>query len=211
MQERLVDIVAPLVADREPAVLRKPRQCPLHHPPVSSQLFAALYPLPGYAALDAPLPQGPSALLVVVGLVGVQLLRTLPRPATGALYGLDAVHQLLEDHRVVGIGGGEHHAERDAPSVRNNVALRARFSLIRRILAGFCAPLLAGMEAESKEALSQSIRSTSPGRSNRTLCRRSHTPASCHSRKRRQQVTPDAQPISWGSISQGMPLFKTKM
>ena len=64
-----MDVVAPLVADREPAVLGKPRQCPLHHPPVSSQLLAALYPLPGYATLDAPLPQSPSALLVVVGFV----------------------------------------------------------------------------------------------------------------------------------------------
>src|SRR5215210_2665982 len=29
--------------------------------------------------------------------------------------------------------------------------------------------------------------------------------------KRRQQVTPLPQPISWGSISQGMALFSTKM
>ena len=69
MQERLVDVVPPLVADRQPAVLGKPGQCPLHHPPVPSQLLAALYPLPGYATLDAPLPQGPFALLVVVGFV----------------------------------------------------------------------------------------------------------------------------------------------
>src|SRR5215203_6621999 len=211
MQKRLVDVIAPLVADRQPSVLREPRQCPLHHPPVSSQLLAALYPLPCYATLDAALPQDLSALLVVVSFVSVQLLRTLPRPATGALYGLDGIHEFLEDHRVVGIGGAEHHAQRDAPSVRNKVALRVRFSLIRRILAGFCAPLFAGMEAESKEARSQSIRSASPRRSKRTLCSLSHTPASCHSRKRRQHVTPEPQPISLGSISQGMPLFKTKM
>src|SRR5215207_268902 len=206
-----MDVVPPLVADREPAVLRKPGQCPLHHPPVSSQLLAALYALPGYAALDAVLPQSPPALLVVVGFVGVQLLRALPRPATRTLYGLYGVHELLEDHRVVYVGPARHHRQRDAPSVRNKVALRARFSLIRWILAGFLAPLFAGMLAESKEARSQSIRSASPRRSKRTLCSLSHTPASCHSRKRRQQVTPEPQPISLGSISQGMPLFKTKM
>ena len=143
--------------------------------------------------------------------VGVQLLRALPRPATRALYGLYGVHELLEDHRVVYVGPARHHRQRDAPSVRNKVALRARFSLIRWILASFLAPLFAGMEAESKEARSQSIRSASPRRSKRTLCSLSHTPASCHSRKRRQQVTPEPQPISLGSISQGMPLFKTKM
>jgi hypothetical protein len=91
------------------------------------------------------------------------------------------------------------------------MALRARFSFIRRILTGFWAPFLAGLEAESKEALSQSIWSASPRRFNSTRCSRSHTLACCHSRKRRQQVTPEPQPISWGNISQGMALFKTKM
>ena len=74
----------------------------------------------------------------------MQLLRTLPRPAARALYGLDGIHEFLEDHRVVGVGGGELHAERDAPSVRNKVALRARFSLIRRIRSGFRAPFWQG-------------------------------------------------------------------
>src|SRR5215208_16566 len=66
------------------------------------------------------------------------------------------------------------------------------------------------MEAESSEARSQSIWSASPRRSRRTRCSFSHTPASCHSFKRRQQVIPDPQPISFGSISQGIPLFSTK-
>jgi hypothetical protein len=64
-----MDVVPPLVADREPTVFGKPRQCPLHNPPVSSQLLATLYALPGYAALDAALPQSAFALLVVVGFV----------------------------------------------------------------------------------------------------------------------------------------------
>src|SRR4051812_49882905 len=34
-------------------------------------------------------------------------------------------------------------------------------------------------------------------------------PASCQSLSRRQQVMPEPQPISCGSISQGMPLFST--
>jgi hypothetical protein len=109
------------------------------------------------------------------------------------------------------VGGSEHHTERDALPVDHKVALRARLSLIRRIRTGSCSPLFAGMLAESKEARSQSICSASPRRSKRTRCSFSHTPASCHSFKRRQQVTPLPQPISWGSISQGMPLFSTKM
>lgn len=36
-------------------------------------------------------------------------------------------------------------------------------------------------------------------------CKRSHTPAACQSRSLRQHVMPEPQPISRGSISQGMP------
>ena len=211
MEKRLVDVLAPLIADREPAVLRKPGKCALHNPPVSSQLLAALYALSCYTALYPTFPQSPFALLVIVSFVGMQLLGTLPRPSpTRTLDGLYGVDELLKDHRVVGIGGGEDRGERDPFSVRNKVALRALLSLIRRIRSGFCAPLLAGMLAESTEARSQSMRSASPRRSRRVRCSLSHTPASCHSRKRRQQVMPDPQPISWGSISQGMLLFSTK-
>jgi hypothetical protein len=119
--------------------------------------------------------------------------------------------ELFENRRVVDVCRAEHHTERDASSIRNKVALRARFSFICRIRSGFCAPLFAGMLAESKQARSHSILSASPRRSKSTRCSRSQTPASCHSRRRRQHVTPEPQPISWGNISQGMPLFSTKM
>jgi hypothetical protein len=141
----------------------------------------------------------------------MQLLGTLPRPApTRTLDGLYGVDDLFEDHRVVDVGSGDDHRERDPFSVRNNVALRALLSFIRRIRSGFCTPLLAGMLAESTEARSQSIWSASPRRSSKMRCSLSHTPASCHSLSLRQQVIPEPQPISWGSISQGMPLLRTK-
>src|SRR5215218_6320992 len=147
--------------------------------------------------LDATLLQRTCTFLVIVGFVGVKLLGTLPRSASsGTLDGPDGVQKLLEDHRVVDIGRREHHRERDAPPVDHKVALRARFPLIRRIRSGLWAPLLAGMIAESKEARSHSIWSSPPRRSSSTERRRSHTPASCHSFRRRQQVTPLPQPIS---------------
>src|SRR5215210_3527314 len=211
MEKRLVDVVAPLIADGEPTVLRKPGQCALHNPAVPTQLLATLNSLSCYTALYPTPSQGSLALFVVVGFVGMQFLGTFPRSApTGTLDGRNGVDEFFEDHRVVDVRGCEHYREWDAPSVRNKVALRALLSFIRRIRSGFRAPLLAGMEAESREARSQSIWSASPRRSRRTRCSFSHTPASCHSFKRRQQVMPDPHAISWGSISQGMPLFRTK-
>src|SRR5215204_6553738 len=211
MEKCLMDVVTPLIANREPAVLRKPAQCALHNPPVSPQLLAALNSLSCYPAPDGTLPEGFFALFVVVSFVSVKFLGPLSRSATGSLDGLYAVDQLFENHRVVDVCRAELHTERDASSVRNNMALRACFSFICRIRSGFCSPLLAGMEAESKQARSHSIWSAWPRRSKSTWCRRSHTPACCHPRKRRQHVTPEPQPISWGNISQGMPLFSTKM
>ena len=100
--------------------------------------------------------------------------------------------------------GAEDYRERDASLVCHNMALRARFSLIRRIRAGSLSPLFAVTLAESRETLSQSIRSALPRRSRSTRCSASHTPASCQSRKCRQHVDPDPQPISpWGASPRG--------
>src|SRR5215211_6721954 len=213
MEERLVDVRPPLIAHRQPAILAQPRQRTLHHPPVPSQLLARVDPTAGDAWGYIPPPQGLPAAGEVVGFVGVQLLRALARPSgfpTRPLDRLDAIHGLLQNLRVMDVCGAENYCERDTSSVCHNMALRVRLSLICRIRAGSLAPLLAGTLAESKEALSQSIRSASPRRSKSTRCSSSHTPTSCQSRNLRQQVDPDPQPISSGSISQGMPLFNTK-
>ena len=66
-----MDVLPPLVADREPAVLRKPGQRALHNPPMSTQLLAALYALSCYTALYPAPSQGSFALVVVVGFVGM--------------------------------------------------------------------------------------------------------------------------------------------
>jgi len=60
-----------------------------------------------------------------------------------------------------------------------------------------------------RQRVLQSIWSASPRRSSKRRCSLSHTPASCHSLRRCQQVIPEPQPISFGSISQGIPLLRT--
>ena len=140
-----MDVVAPLLADGEPAKLGQPRQCPLHYPPVAAQLLRTFHLLSRYTPLDATLLQRTCTFLVIVGFVGVKLLGTLPRSASsGTLDGPDGVQKLLEDHRAVDIGRREHHRERDAPPVDHKVALRARFPLIRRIRSGLWPPLWPG-------------------------------------------------------------------
>jgi hypothetical protein len=71
-------------------------------------------------------------------------------------------------------------------------------------------PPFARTLAPSRLARNRSIRSASPSQSSKVRCSRSHTPAACQSRSRRQQVDPLPRPNSVGSICQGMPLLGTK-
>ncbi len=85
-----MDVVPALIANREPAILSKPSQCALHHPPVSPQLLGALYALSCYPALYPAPSQGSLALVVVVGFVsactfwGRFLGLRLPGPLMGS-------------------------------------------------------------------------------------------------------------------------------
>ena len=125
----------------------------------------SLYALSCYTALYPAPSQGSLALLVIVGFVGVKLLGTLPRSAPArTLDGLYSVDELFENDRGVDVCRAEHHTERDAYSVPNNMALRALFPYPSDSLQSFRPPGAATL-AESKEALSQSICSASPKRS----------------------------------------------
>src|SRR5215207_7858580 len=120
MQERLMDIVSALIANRQPTVLRKPCQRALHNPPMPAQFLRTLHPLSGYAPLDGPFSQSLRALFVVVGFVGMYLIGALPRSASRTLNRLDRVQKLLENHRIVDIGGSADHTERDARPLDHN-------------------------------------------------------------------------------------------
>ena len=206
-----MDVHPALIADGQAAVLPQPGQGALHDPAVATQAGAALYSLARDADLDPAFAQGEPTARAVICLVRVDFVWALARPAPRPLDRPEAVDQRLEDAGIGAVGRGEQHRERDTLPVDDNVALAARFAAIRRIRPGFLAPLLAGAKALSTLARLQSMVSASPKRSNSAWCRRVHTPARCHSCRRRQQVTPLPQPISWGNISQGMPLLSTKM
>src|SRR5215212_6532846 len=210
-QEGLMDIGAALIAHRQPTKAVEPGQRALDHPAVTTQALAGVDALARDADPDVSTAQRRAAARDVVALVGVQLPWALAAPPVGLPNRRDSIEQVLEDDRVVPVGPGQKRGERDPGAVDHKMALRARFAPIRWIRPGEFAPLLAGMLALSRLARLQSMRSASPRRSRRVWCSRSQTPASCQSRSRRQHVTPEPQPSSGGSISQGMPDFRTKM
>ena len=210
-----MDVSPLLVADGQTTEARQPGQGPLHNPPVPSQPGTGIDPLPCDAHPDVALVQRLPASRIVIPLIGMELGRTLASPAIRLPDERDRVEQGFADGRVMAVGPGQERGKRDAGSVDHKVTLRARYPLglapIRWIRPGCVAPFCAGMLAESSEARLQSIWPASPSRSSKARWSASHTPASCQSRNRRQQVMPEPQPISRGSISQGMPDLSTKI
>ena len=204
-----MDVRPPLITHLQPPEAVQPRQRALHHPAIAAQALAGLDPLAGDARRDASTATRPPIGGVVIRFVGMQLLWPFAWSSASASNRRDGIQSSGEHLAVVHIGCREPHCQRQSSAFDQHMALRARFAAIRRVGAAGFAPPGAGTLAESSEARDQSSRLASLKRWSKVWCRRSHTPACCQSRSRRQQVMPLPQPSSWGSISQGMPLLRT--
>jgi len=205
-----VDVGSAFVADREAAELAEPSEGPFHDPPVPPEPCTALDAAPGDAGLDVAAGQSPTAAAMIISLVGMKLAGPASGWSPRLPDGRHSINDLLQHDAVVNVGPRQPDCEWDALRIGDDVTLGARLAAIRRVRAGLSAPLLAATEALSRAARLKSMALRRPRRSRRTLWRRSHTPAFCQSRSRRQQVIPDPQPISWGSNSQGVPERRTK-
>jgi hypothetical protein len=205
-----VDVLASVIANGEATEAVEPRHCALHHPSISSQALADVHTAAGNPGHNGTLSAFRAAAAMVVGLVGVQLVRSAPGTSPPMTHRRHRIEGGRQHEAVVPVGPAQADPERCARPVDHNMALRARFAAIRRVRAGGRAPFLAAMDEESSAARLQSSLSASAKRSSRMRCRHVHTPATCQSRSRRQHVIPE-QPISEGSISQGMPERRTKM
>ena len=204
-----MDICSSFVSDLQPLVAVQPRVRTFDHPAMAAELLLRLNAFAGDPRCDSPSAQRSLVLLRRVPLVCVQFVRALAGPACRTSNRPDRVDRLLKHRRLVDVGGRQEDRERDPLPVDHKMALRALFASIRWILPGFFAPPGEGTVEASIAARLQSIRSAWPSRSRKTWCRRSQTPAFCQSRRRRQQVIPEPQPISGGSISQGVPVIST--
>lgn len=204
-----MDVEPALVADGEAPKFLEPSEAALDDPSMSTEFPTGFDTTPGNPRLDLPAMAGPSTATMIIRLVRVQLVRPASRATAFACNGRYRVEQCFEGHAVVDVGSCQKESERNAPAIGDQVTLGSRFASIGRVRAGRLAPFLAAMDELSMQARLQSIRSASRRCRSNSRCRRSHTPAVCQSRSRRQQVTPEPQPISIGSISHGMPVRRT--
>ena len=198
-----------LIANPKSAELVAPSMGPFHHPTVLPKTVLGFDASSRDPRLDATISARTAAPGIIVPFVGVQLGRTESRTTPRASNGRDAIQQVFQNFGIVNIGGRQQQSQRNALSIDEKMMFRARFAFVRRVGTGLVAPFFAATVAESTAARLQSICPARPNLSKSRWCNRSQRPALCHSFSRRQQVMPLPQPISLGSISQGMPLRRT--
>jgi hypothetical protein len=200
----------PVVTDLQSPRLTDPGQRALHDPANLAQAAAVRRPLPRQVVFDPSLLE---TLLIPrrpILPVPVQGLGPPPGATTAPADRRDVIHQVHRFPRFVAVGPGDAQGQRGALAIDQQVPFGPFFPAIRGVFAGQDPPKTARKLWLSTQQWSQSMPFSCPTRWRRACRSFFQTPRRCQYRNRRQQVTPEPQPISWGSISQGMPLRKTK-
>ncbi len=121
----------------------------------------------------------------------------------------NGLNQRQQLRHIMGVGPGDYARERDTLRVGEKVVLAPRLTAIGWVRSSFFPRCMARTDELSTIARARSSWSRRRNSASSMSRKRCRTPVSCHSLSRRQQVTPEPQPISWGNISQGIPLFST--
>jgi len=205
-----MDISATFITDPQAAELMQPGEGPFDDPAKDAQTAPV-----GRAPLrqdrdDAEASQSVPMRGRIVGAVPLDPLRTLAWATDLAANRWDRLDQREELRHVVTVGLGDAGRQGDAVAIGDHVMFAPQLPSIRWRRARFFPAWCARTEEESTSARDQSSWWAAWSRSSSTRWSRDQTPARCQSRKRRQQVIPEPQPISWGKAAHGIPVRSTK-
>ena len=194
----------------ETATSVQPGQRALHDPARASQAAAVWRPALGELSIDAALMQLVAMRLRIVSAVTLDESGFAPGAPGTAAQRWNGVNQRQQLGNVVSVGAREQGGQRDPACLGENVMLRPRLTAIGWVRSSFFPPRSARMEALSTTARAKSNWPRWRNSLSSTVWSRRQTPARCQRTSRRQHVLPEPQPISFGSICQGIPLRKTK-
>jgi hypothetical protein len=200
----------PIVTDLQAPCLADPGEGALHDPADFAQAAAVGRPLLRQMVFDPALFEALMIPRRAVLPVPIQGLRFPPRATAPPPDRRDVVHEVHRFERFVAVGPGEAQGQGRPLAIDEQVPFGAFFGPIRGVFAGEDPPKTARKLWLSTQQCSQSMPFSCPTRWSRACSSFFQTPRRCQYRSRRQQVTPEPQPISCGSISQGMPLRNTK-
>jgi len=188
----------------------KPRKAAFYHPPIYPKTTAIANSSPGKLRCNSPLAEFFAMWFAVITTIAKDTVRTLKRSANLTSNWWNTINQRQQLCDIMAVGAGQLYRQRDTVGIRYQMVLRAFFAAICGIWACFRPPKTARTEAESTTAREKSICSACRNLLSRALWILSHTPLFCQSRRRRQQVMPELQPISMGRSSHAMPVLSTK-
>ena len=195
--------------DAESAKLMKPRDGSFHHPARAAQAAAVRLAALGDQRFDLPVAQRLPMRLRIVSAIRLNNFGFGFGMAGFSCDRRNRIDQRNQFGDIVRVGPGQPDHQRNALRVCQNVVLAAQLRAIRGIGTRFFPPHRARTDPESATARDQSSWSAARNSDSSNSWSFCQTPAACHSAKRRQHVMPEPQPISWGSISQGIPVLST--
>ncbi|MDB5835426.1 MAG: hypothetical protein JWR14_5256 [Caballeronia sp.] len=209
LQEGFMDLGKSLIADSKTMEIMEPSMSTFDYPSVFSEATAMLGAALGKNGFDTPIAQFSPVCFGVVSAIGIDDLRLLQRAPADTTNGRNRVNERQQLCDVMAMCTGQIDRERHPVCVGSNMVLGARSPTIYGVRPCFWPAPIARTVDESRFTRARSIWSAARNSASISSCNRSHTPASCQSRKRRQHVTPEPQPISAGRSRQRIPVRNT--
>ena len=165
-------------------------------PPVDAEAGTVWDAAAGDHRFDAQRSDETAVFVVVVAAVAEQAVGSVAWPSDQAGDRRDLLQQGYQLGDVVAVAAGQRDGEWDAPAIDDEVVLAARTCAVDRAWTAFGPRRAARTWEESITARDQSSFFATRSFFRSTKCSWSHTPASFHAARRRQQVMPDPKPSS---------------
>jgi len=197
------------VAHSKTMEIMEPSMSTFDYPSIFSESTAMLGAALRKNGFDTPIAQFLPVWFGVVSAIGVDDLRLFQRATANTTDGWNRVNERQQLCDVIAIGTGQDDREWHPIGVGSDMVLGARSRTIYGVRPGFWPAPIARTEDESTITREKSIWPAARNSPSSSSCNRSHTPASRQSRNRRQQVTPEPQPISAGRSRQRSPVRNT--
>jgi hypothetical protein len=210
-EESFVDVGTTLEADPESSELVKPGNGSFDHPTEDAESAAMFGITSCDQCADSHRLKRVAMRLRIVTSVRNKYYGFASRVSGFSSNVGNRIDQRNELSDIMRVGASEKDCKWNAVSVGYDMMLAPRFPSVRGIRTDFRPPKTALTELESAIARHQSILSALFSLASINSWIFCQTPASCQSRRYRQQLIPEPQPISFGSISQGIPLLSTKI
>ncbi len=204
-----MDVGASLVAHDQAAKAMEPREGAFDDPAGHAQSTIMRRAAAREHCEDAFGAQPIAMRLRVIPAVALQHIGATARSTPSPPNGREGPDQRIELRDVVDVRGADLSYQGDATRIDDDVVFRAFLTAIGWVRSSFFPPRNARNEALSTTAQRRSRRPRRRSSASKVSCTRRQTPARCQRTKRRQQLLPDPQPISFGSICHGIPLRST--